>query len=47
MLKRCKKPGCKNNAEPGSNFCLKHDLDGQGAQYLRDDSELNLKNDEN
>ena len=38
MSKKCKKAGCSNNAELGSNFCNKHDLDGQGVRYLKDDT---------
>jgi hypothetical protein len=37
-MKKCKKSGCLKDAEPGSNFCHKHDLDGQGVRYLKEDS---------
>jgi hypothetical protein len=42
-MSMCKRPGCIKKAEPGSNFCSKHDLDGKGVHYLKDDSKTKLK----
>jgi hypothetical protein len=35
--RKCAEPGCDRAAEPKSNFCREHGLDGSSVCYIKQD----------